>query len=250
MASLSSSLAPILLCVTLWISLISPGRSLRCSSQQLSAKNESVPKFANCIDLPSLDAFLHYTYNASNSSLSVAFVATPPSPDGWIAWAINPTSTGMVGSQALIAFKSDDGKAINVKTYNISSYHDVKESKLSFDVWNMRAESLGKDNSIAIFAVVKVPEKAEKVNQVWQVGSKVSEGQPRAHQMAPANLNARAVLQLEGKRAPSPSSGATAPSPAGGSSASNETGDGGRRIMKNAGLYVALSVFVGSFIIF
>ncbi|KAL2509525.1 DOMON domain-containing protein [Forsythia ovata] len=62
----------------------------------------------------------------------IAFIATPARPNGWIAWAINPTSTGMAGSQALIAFKDSKG-AMTVKTYNITLYSSLTESKVWYE---------------------------------------------------------------------------------------------------------------------
>lgn len=80
--------------------LISPANALICSSQKLSNN-----LYTNCTDLPTLNSSLHWTHIANTSSISIAFVAPPSKPDGWIAWAINPTGTGMPGSQALLAFK-------------------------------------------------------------------------------------------------------------------------------------------------
>ncbi|XP_050207653.1 auxin-induced in root cultures protein 12-like [Mercurialis annua] len=170
--------------------LISPSVSLTCNKQ----KFKSNKLFANCTDLPVLNSFLHFTYNNANSSLSIAFVAPPAKLDGWVAWAINPTSTGMIGSQALLSFKSNDGLLI-VKTFNISSHDPPQESKLSFDVWDIGAESY--EGNIVIFATVKVPKNAERLNQVWQVGSAVSDsGVPEQHEMADANMNSKGVLEL------------------------------------------------------
>lgn len=40
--------------------------------------------FAECTDLPSPKSSHHRTYNSTNSTLSIAFVAPLPSSDGWI----------------------------------------------------------------------------------------------------------------------------------------------------------------------
>lgn len=174
--------------------LISPSLSLTCTSQKFT--NEKT--FPDCMDLPQLDASLHYSYNSSNSSLSIAYVAAPAKPDGWVAWAINPTSTGMVGAQALLAFKSNGAPA--VKTYPISAYGPIREGKLSFDVWDLSAESV--DNKIALFASMKLDDKVNKVNQVWQVGPGVAGGVPLSHDMDEANTKATGVLTLVGAGGP------------------------------------------------
>ena len=77
--------------------VVSPGESLTCASQKFKNK-----VYANCTDLPYLGAYLHWTYNAYNATLSIAFLAKPPQPDGWVAWGINPSSTKMPGSQTLL----------------------------------------------------------------------------------------------------------------------------------------------------
>ncbi|XP_040991028.1 cytochrome b561 and DOMON domain-containing protein At3g25290-like [Juglans microcarpa x Juglans regia] len=198
MASPPSSASDFLV-LTLWALLvISPVHSLTCNSQTFT--NNGLYK--QCLDLPTLSSYLHWTYNQSNSTLSIAFIAPPSKSDGWIAWAINPTGTGMKGSQTLLAFKSDNG-AMTVKTYNISEIGPVTESKISFDVWDRSAESSG--SVMRLFAKVKVPSNPQTINQVWQVGSSVTGGLPDPHGMLPANLNAKSTLSLVGEQTATPS---------------------------------------------
>ncbi|KAM6591887.1 hypothetical protein CsatA_014492 [Cannabis sativa] len=227
----SSTLQILILGLALCVMLISPAHSsTTCKSQKFTGKKS----FSNCSDLPVLSASLHWTYDASNSSLAIAFTAPPSKPNGWVAWAINPTGTGMVGAQSLIAVKHSNG-SVSVMTFNISSYRSIVPSKLSFDVWGLSAESV--DGNITIFATVKVPEKAKTLNQVWQVGSGVNQtnGFLIKHDFAPENLNAKGTLNLltgtTGGDAPS-----MAPAPATGSASSpsgssNSTGNG-----KNGGV--------------
>lgn len=193
----SSSTRSVILGLSLWVLLISPALSLTCSSQSKNLKNEI---YAHCLDLPSLSSSLHFTYDASNRSLSVAFVAAPAKSDGWIAWAINPTATGMAGSQALVAYKDSKG-AVIVKLYNVSSYESiVPTKKLSFDVWDTSADESG--GLMRIYGKLKVPEelaKAGKLNQVWQVGPSVTpDGMIAKHDFAQPNLNSKGALDLSG----------------------------------------------------
>lgn len=193
----SSSARSIVLGLSLWFLLISPALSLTCTSQSKNLKNEI---YVHCLDLPSLSSFLHFTYDASNRSLSIAFVAAPAKSGGWIAWAINPTAPGMAGSQALVAYKDSKG-AVTVKLYNVSSYESiVPTKKLSFDVWDTSADESG--GLMRIYGKVKVPEelaKAGKLNQVWQVGPSVTPGGMIAkHDFAPPNLNSKGALDLSG----------------------------------------------------
>ncbi|XP_022959840.1 cytochrome b561 and DOMON domain-containing protein At3g25290-like [Cucurbita moschata] len=200
MASSSSSSSSWELWFFLFLSLFfSLGDSLTCSSRKFSNNN----LYSRCSDLSSLSAFIHWTYDSSNSSLSVAFVAKPSTSAGWIAWAVNPTSTGMAGSQALVAYLQ--GGVPVVKTYNVASYDSVKPSKLSFEVWDATAVFSG--GELMIFAKLKVPEAATGVNQVWQVGPSVDGTDLGVHGFKPPNLNAKGTLGLSGGGTNSASSG-------------------------------------------
>ncbi|KDP45263.1 hypothetical protein JCGZ_15128 [Jatropha curcas] len=181
----------------LWVFLISPAQSQTCSSQKFTGND----LYAHCLDLPRLTAYLHFSYDSSNTTLTIAFLASPPSSAGWVSWAINPTGTGMAGAQALVAYKNSKS-VMTVNTYNISSYtsSSVVKSKLAFDVWDQRAEE--QDGLMRIFAKIKVPaDLAAKgtVNQVWQVGPSVDDtGGLTQHAMSTPNLNAKGTLDLKG----------------------------------------------------
>ncbi|XP_027125548.1 cytochrome b561 and DOMON domain-containing protein At4g12980-like [Coffea arabica] len=187
----SSFAKPLLILSALLLSLlISPSQSATCSSQTLS--NNKL--YAHCNDLPSLDSYLHYSYDPVQSTLSVAFIAPPAKPNGWIAWAINPTGSGMLGAQSLIAFRNSAGQ-MTVKTYNITSYAPpIKESKVWFSVKDATAEYSG--NVIRLFATLVLPEEATSLNHVWQVGASVTNGVLDKHYFSPANLNAKGSLDL------------------------------------------------------
>ncbi|KAG9149347.1 hypothetical protein Leryth_003329 [Lithospermum erythrorhizon] len=174
--------------------LISPTHSLTCTSQTFT---DTPTKYTNCTDLPSLKAYLHWTHDSTNSTLSVAFIAPPATPDGWIAWGINPTSTGMAGTQALVALKGSKGSLV-VKTYNLVSYKSIQETSnmSSFKVLDSKAED--SNGTMMIFAKLVLPEnmKIASLNQVWQVGSSVKDGVPEKHDFAPENLGAKGNLDL------------------------------------------------------
>ncbi|CAI8612476.1 unnamed protein product [Vicia faba] len=165
--------------------------SLTCSTQKLTG----TITYPNCLDLPVLNAFLHYTHDPQNSTLSVAFIASPPTPAGWVSWGINPTGVGMAGAQVIVAFKNDTAMAM--KTLNLKSYSEIIPGKLSFDVWDMKAEEDG-GGFMKIFATVKVPVNVNAVNHVWQVGPSVFAGMVGPHEFSPPNLNSKGRLSLNG----------------------------------------------------
>ncbi|KAB1204712.1 Auxin-induced in root cultures protein 12 [Morella rubra] len=170
--------------------LVRTGESMSCTSQTFA--NNMV--YSNCIDLPHLSAYLHWTYNPVNSSLSMAFIAPPATPDGWVAWAINPNAIGMIGSQALLALKAKG--TVTVKTYGIRSYDFTQSSlNLTYEVWDLSAED--SNGTITIFGKWKLPEKTEKINQTWQVGPGVTpNGWPIGHALLPDNVQAKGILEL------------------------------------------------------
>ncbi|KAL0459957.1 UNVERIFIED_CONTAM: cytochrome and DOMON domain-containing protein [Sesamum latifolium] len=172
------------------VSLFSPSHSATCTSQTFT--NNKL--YAFCNDLPFLSSYLHWSYDPAQSTLSIAFIAPPARPDGWVSWAINPTSTGMVGSQALIAFRDAKG-GMTVKTYNVSVYGPLTESKVWYEVKESSAEFSG--GLIRLFATLVLPEKGKTtVNHVWQVGPSVTGGVPDKHEFQAANLNSKGSLDL------------------------------------------------------
>ncbi|PQQ13792.1 auxin-induced in root cultures protein 12 [Prunus yedoensis var. nudiflora] len=246
---MASSLHTVLLVSVSWISLlallISPAQAATCNSQTFKNK-----LYDNCSDLLVLGSYLHWTHNASNSSLSVAFVATPAKSDGWVAWAINPTGTKMPGAQTLLAYKTENG-APAVNTLNITSYNSIVPGKLAFDVWDVSAEF--SNGSFTIFAAVKVPKDATSVNQVWQVGSVVNKtsGFPEKHDFAPANLKSFGTLSLGANSTTTTNS--TTSTPAGTNSTTNSTGGGGSGALRigsggNMGLFSVSLLVLGALI--
>ncbi|KAB2003793.1 hypothetical protein E1A91_D11G158300v1 [Gossypium mustelinum] len=136
----------------------------------------------------------------------------------------------MVGSQAIVAFKNKC--SLVVKTYNLSSYNSIVEGKLSFDVWELEAET-NDDEKMIIYGSLKVPSSAEKVNQVRQVGPGVTNDHPRKHGFAKDNLSSFGELKLMNKM----SSGASllAPTP---QVANNDKGDWWRVKEINVALWI------------
>ncbi|KAI9073306.1 hypothetical protein K1719_044741 [Acacia pycnantha] len=121
--------------------------------------------FLACNDLPVLDSSLHWTYHPSSNSIDVAFKKNNANYKRWIAWAINPTSTGMVGSQAFVAFQVDGTMA--AYTSPIGSYGTtLEEGSLSFEVHGVSASF--EDGTVILYASFQLPGNPKSVNHVWQ----------------------------------------------------------------------------------
>ncbi|TQE12365.1 hypothetical protein C1H46_002018 [Malus baccata] len=243
-SSLPLSLLQISCIFLLLALLISPAaQAATCNSQTFKNK-----LYSNCSDLPALSSYLHWTYDRSNSSLSIAFVAAPAKTDGWVAWAINPTAEKMAGSQALLAHQTANGTP-TVTTYNISAYNSIIPGKLSFDVWDVSAEF--SSGTFMIFATVKVPKGAVSVNHVWQVGPGVNTtGFPEKHDFSPANLRSYETLSLVANATTNSTTNTTT----GGGSTTNTTGGGSGALRTgsggNMGLFSVSLLVLGALIAF
>ncbi|KAF3565933.1 hypothetical protein DY000_02013726 [Brassica cretica] len=88
----------------------------------------------------------------------------------WVAWAVNPTSTGMVGAQAIVAYPQPDG-SVRAYTSPVSSYQtSLREGDLSFNVSELSATY--QNNEMIIFATLSLPvSNGGNMNTVWQDGS-------------------------------------------------------------------------------
>lgn len=167
-----------------------PSARAACAGEAFSANRV----FAACTDLPSLGASLHWTHDAPSGSLSLAFVARPASPGGWVAWGINPTGQGMPGTQALVAAPYY-GAAWSVQTYSISGYALGDPGPIAFPASDLAAE-LGADGRVTVFARLSLGPGAGMLNHVWQVGADVYGGRPAPHAMGGDNLAAKGRLDL------------------------------------------------------
>lgn len=181
----------LVLFLSIIMSIISSSYAQSCARYTFSSNK----LFRACNDLPYLNSFLHWNYDSSSNKLQIAYRHTGiTSPSNtWVAWAINPTSTGMVGSQALIAYQQSDG---TMKAYPspITAYQtSLKEEKLSFDVSDLSATYA--KNEIIIFATLGLSNTSTTVNQVWQDGP-LSGNSPQMHITNGANVKSMGTINL------------------------------------------------------
>lgn len=149
--------------------------------------------FNSCVDLPYHNAHLYWNYFPSTKMVAIAYRASQ-AVTGWIAWAINPTQTGMVGSQALVAFQNSKGSMVTYTT-SISSYNPTMlPGALTFQVSNISAEYA--KNEMIIFAVLGPLTNGTRVNHVWQAGDSVSSDVPQMHSLSQPNLQSFGELDF------------------------------------------------------
>ncbi|KAL0001535.1 hypothetical protein SO802_015316 [Lithocarpus litseifolius] len=140
-----------------------------------------------------LQSHLHWNYIPSTRSIQIAYRATQTST-GWIAWAINPTGTSMIGSQAIVAFLNANG-TMTAYTTPITSYNpSMKQAALSFRVSNISATYA--KNEMTIFGVVGPLNNGTTVNHVWQAGSSVEYNIPQMHPTSGPNIQSVGILDF------------------------------------------------------
>ncbi|XP_039118966.1 cytochrome b561 and DOMON domain-containing protein At5g35735-like [Dioscorea cayenensis subsp. rotundata] len=184
---MATSFIPLLL-LTLLLAGFSPSLAQTCLSDTFSGNRF----YSNCNTLLYLGAKVHWTYHPSNATIDVAYRA-PISSNGWVAWALNPTGSGMIGAQALFAF-SGSGSAVSVYATAISSYTpDVKDGNLSFKVYSKSGEL--SNGVMTIFATLALPQNRTTVNQVWQAGP-LSNGVPAQHSTTGDNIKSSGSIDL------------------------------------------------------
>ncbi|XP_052166103.1 cytochrome b561 and DOMON domain-containing protein At4g12980 [Oryza glaberrima] len=178
---------------SLLLAAVAPARAAGggCAAERFSSNRV----YAACSDLPHLGASVHWTYDAAASaSLSVAFVAAPPSPGGWVAWGLNPTDGGMAGTQALVALPKGGGGGYEVQTFDIEGYSLSAPGKLKYPATDLAAE-VAADGRVSVFGKLALQNGTAEVNQVWQVGP-VSSGSMVPHAMSSDNKAAMGKLNL------------------------------------------------------
>lgn len=206
MAGRNQSSSLLLLAAVLVLSASSTATAPQnCSSATFSAGRS----FQRCTSLPVLGASLYWTYHPANGTADVAFRA-PQSASGWVAWGINPNTTGsMAGSSVFIASQGGNGAVSVLMTYLDSTAPSLTNNTLKFNVpVGPAAEYSG--GAYTIYATVELPGNSTVQNTVWQAGP-LSGGEIAQHPMAPANLKSFQKLDFLSGGSPSTGAGTTKP---------------------------------------
>lgn len=176
--------------VLILFSLCLSASAQTCRSYNGFTNNEV---FTACVDHPVLNTFLHWTLIPSNNTLRIAFRRPSTTPNQWIAWAINPQSLNMFGSQALVAYQNSSGIAHAYTSNVVAPGPTLQESQLSFEVPQLTATYV--NNEMTIFATIVLPANMTTINQVWQQGP-LAGGSPSSHPLTNDHTASRNTLNL------------------------------------------------------
>ncbi|XP_015063704.2 cytochrome b561 and DOMON domain-containing protein At5g47530-like [Solanum pennellii] len=131
----------------------------------------------------------------TSRTVDIAFRKSESQHGRWLAWAINPTSTGMIGSQAFVALQRSDG-TLEAYTSPIDTYGTtLVKGDLSFTVHNVSAQYI--NGQVIIFARFELPMNGSNVvNHVWQEGALQDDDTPGSHGMSGDNLRSFGTLNF------------------------------------------------------
>ncbi|TKY47012.1 ferric-chelate reductase [Spatholobus suberectus] len=150
--------------------------------------------YAACEGLPVLESTLHWNYRPSSGAVDVAFNKANAKGSSWVAWAINPTSNGMVGSEAFVAIHKSDG-SIKAYTSPITSCETMlQEGNLTFPIYSVSATYT--NGHVIIFASFQLPFNRTLVNHAWQEGLVSDDGTLRPHSFSRPNLQSFGTLDF------------------------------------------------------
>ncbi|KAI3846367.1 hypothetical protein MKW92_001744 [Papaver armeniacum] len=155
-----------LISVTILFSLIfSTSNAQTCTNYTFSSNKI----YSSCNDLPVLNAYLHWNYNSTSKTMDIAFRHTNMTSSKWVAWGINPTAKGMIGTQALVAFQDSNG-TLKAFTSSVTGYTtQLQQGNLTFGVPSISAQLV--NNEITIFATLELlSSNTSTITQLWQEG--------------------------------------------------------------------------------
>ncbi|KAG1368153.1 cytochrome b561 and DOMON domain-containing protein [Cocos nucifera] len=158
-----------------------------------------------CRRLQTLGAELginNYSTTPNSSTIDVVFSALPPTPQGWIAWGVNPgRHPQMVGTRVLIAYNQPSGMPV-VGTYNVTADTrrgcKLEPSTIEVGVANKAANYSGETGRLTMAARLTLPPEysVSKLNHVWQVGPRVVGMVPSAHAKTLENFDSKERMDL------------------------------------------------------
>uniref|UniRef100_A0A7N0VC30 Cytochrome b561 and DOMON domain-containing protein n=1 Tax=Kalanchoe fedtschenkoi TaxID=63787 RepID=A0A7N0VC30_KALFE len=184
----TAALLPLLLLSCLALASVS---AQTCGTYKFS--NNAI--FTSCNDLPVLNSYLHWTYDDSTRKANIAYRHTGVSTSQWVAWAINPSASNMIGCQALVAYHNSTG-AVTAYTSPITSYRTtLSQGDLSFPVTGLTASYSASTSEMIIFATIELPSATTTVNQVWQVGPMTGDT-PQIHSTSGDNVKSMSTIDF------------------------------------------------------
>ncbi|XP_024527920.1 cytochrome b561 and DOMON domain-containing protein At5g35735 [Selaginella moellendorffii] len=166
-------------------------------SRSLTFSNRTSMTFTTCVNLPSQQASLAWSYNASGNTLAVVFSGVAPSSSGWVGWGINfGARPVMIGTNALVAFQAGNGS-------NLLDYKLTEETQAlrpltcsPIDLVVLDRAVVIQERNMRLYALIQLRPNQTRLNHVWNRGSSVINFSPQQHALGTNDLNGRGVFDI------------------------------------------------------
>ncbi|KAI5671062.1 hypothetical protein M9H77_11426 [Catharanthus roseus] len=164
--------------------------------------------FEKCMNLPSQDASIAWTFHAHNATLDLVFFGSFISPSGWVGWGINPTSAEMTGTRALIAFPDPNSGQLVLLPYILDPTVKFQKSPLlsrpldihllssSATLYGGRMATVHNGAAIQIYATLKLVPNKTRIHHVWNRGLYVQGYSPTIHPTTVNDLSSTATIDI------------------------------------------------------
>lgn len=164
--------------------------------------------FQKCMNLPTQEASIAWTFHPHNSTLDLVFFGSFISPSGWVGWGINPTSPEMTGARALIAFPDPNSGQIVLLPYILDPSVKFQKNPLlsrpldihllssSVTLYGGRMATVHNGATIQIYATLKLVPNKTKIHHVWNRGLYVQGYSPTIHPTAVNDLSSIATVDV------------------------------------------------------
>lgn len=165
--------------------------------------------FEKCMTLPTQQASIAWTFHPHNATLDLVFFGTFISPTGWVGWGINPSSPGMTGTRALIAFPDPNSGQIVLLPYILDPTVKFQKSPLlsrpldirllasSATLYGGKMATIHNGATIQIYATLKLVPNKTKIHHVWNRGLYVQGYSPTIHPTTSNDLSSIATIDVQ-----------------------------------------------------
>nr|ADK92873.1 auxin response-like protein [Hypericum perforatum] len=171
----------------------------------------STKTFDNCKPLPTQQASIAWTFHPHNATLDLCFSGNFISPSGWVGFGINPTSSEMTGTRALISFPDPNSGHLLLLPFVLSSSvklqttplvssplddHPVHVVSSSASLYGGKMATVHNGAAVQIFATLKLSPNKTKLHVVWNRGLYVQGYSPTIHPTTATDLSSFTTLDV------------------------------------------------------
>ncbi|KAK2432121.1 cytochrome b561 and DOMON domain-containing protein [Trifolium repens] len=169
----------------------------------------STKTFQKCMNLPTQQASIAWTFHPHSSTLELIFFGTFISPSGWVGFGINPTSPQMTGTNALISFPDPNTGQIVLLPFILDTTVKLQKSPLlsqPFDNINLLTSSaamyggkmatIHNGAPIQIYAKLKLESNKTSIHLVWNRGLYVQGYSPTIHPTTSTDLSSISTFDV------------------------------------------------------